>query len=107
MEATTRNFTRRVEDFVCGHCGVSVKGNGFTNHCPKCLYSQHVDVMPGDRLATCRGLMAPVRIEPGTDGYKILHRCTVCGFEKRNQTAPEDDFETLLKVIDQEIKTNR
>lgn len=104
---TTRSFTRNVEDFVCAHCGASVGGNGYTNHCPNCLYSLHVDVQPGDRLATCRGLMVPVRVEPGKEGYRILHRCSLCGYEKRNQSAPEDNFEMLLKVIDQETKMSK
>lgn len=103
----TRGFTRNVEDFVCAHCGTPVEGNGYTNHCPNCLYSMHVDVQPGDRLATCQGLMAPVRVEPGKEGYKILHRCNLCGYEKRNQSAPEDNFEALLKVIDQETKMSK
>lgn len=107
MEKTSRSFARNVEDFVCAHCGAEVAGNGYTNHCPKCLYSLHVDVQPGDRLASCRGLMPPVRVEPGKDGYRILHRCIRCGYEKRNQTALDDDFDVLLKVIDQETKTNK
>lgn len=106
MEKTTRSFTRNVEDFVCQHCGHKVQGNGFTNHCPACLYSKHVDIMPGDRAALCGGLMAPTRVEPGGDGYRILHRCIMCGYEKRNQTAPSDDFEVLLKIIDRETKNN-
>lgn len=105
MTEPMRNFTRRVEDFVCGHCGHTVKGNGFTNHCPKCLYSQHVDIHPGDRAAVCGGLMAPVRVEPFDDGYKVLQRCERCGFERRNRTMPDDNFEQLLAVIDKQTKT--
>lgn len=106
MDGTTRNFTRRVEDFTCGHCGAVVAGNGYTNHCPRCLYSRHVDVMPGDRAALCQGLMAPVRVEPFGQSYKVLQRCLTCGFEKKNQTAPDDNFEALLALIDAETKTN-
>jgi hypothetical protein len=35
----------------------------YRNHCPACLWSKHVDVQPGDRAATCRGLMRPDRVE--------------------------------------------
>lgn len=38
-----KNFTRVIEDFICENCGTEVKGNGYTNHCPKCLWSKHVD----------------------------------------------------------------
>ncbi|HCR42265.1 TPA: hypothetical protein DIV45_02815, partial [Patescibacteria group bacterium] len=38
-----KNFIRTKEDFTCENCGHRVKGSGYTNHCPKCLYSQHVD----------------------------------------------------------------
>jgi Zn finger protein HypA/HybF involved in hydrogenase expression len=48
-------FKRTIEDFTCEHCGEQVTGNGFTNHCPQCLWSKHVDIDPGDRLALCGG----------------------------------------------------
>ncbi len=106
MDESTRNFTRRVEDFVCEHCGGNIVGNGYTNHCPQCLYSKHVDVNPGDREATCGGLMVPMRVEPFEGSFKILHRCERCGYEKKNRTAPEDDFDALLQITEKESKTN-
>ncbi|MFA5023297.1 MAG: RNHCP domain-containing protein, partial [Candidatus Paceibacterota bacterium] len=33
----SQNFKRQIEDFVCEHCGEKVVGNGYTNHCPRCL----------------------------------------------------------------------
>ena len=33
-------FTKKIEDFTCDHCGYNVKGKGYTNHCPKCLWSK-------------------------------------------------------------------
>ncbi len=99
-----RSFTRRVEDFVCEHCSAQVKGNGYTNHCPQCLYSKHVDVHPGDREASCGGLMEPVHIEAFGTGYKVVHRCIRCGHERKNQAVPEDNFETLLLIIERETK---
>ena len=79
----SQKFQRNIEDFVCGHCGAEVKGNGFTNHCPKCLYSKHVDINPGDRADQCRGLMKPVSIELRKGEYTIIHECVGCGFKKR------------------------
>lgn len=98
MEEATKKFTRRVEDFVCGHCGREVTGNGYTNHCPQCLYSKHVDHFPGDRLVMCGGLMVPTALEPFEDTYKIVHRCERCGLEKKNRVVAGDNFESLLDV---------
>ena len=93
-----RKFQRRVEDFVCEHCGAHVAGSGYTNHCPACLWSKHVDVHPGDRAETCEGLMEPVRLEGTSSQYEIVHRCVRCGYEKKNITAPDDDSEALIAV---------
>lgn len=93
----TVEFKRKIEDFVCGHCGETVKGNGYTNHCPFCLWSRHVDIHPGDREALCRGLMAPVSLEMVSGEYVITHQCMECGYEKRNRIAKEDD---ILKFLD-------
>ena len=93
-----RRFQRRIEDFVCLNCGFAVQGSGYTNHCPRCLYSLHVDINPGDRLAACGGLMTPVAVSSKSNSYRILHRCVDCGYEKWNQAAPQDDFEQLLTI---------
>ncbi len=93
-----RRFQRRVEDFVCEVCGLRVHGTGYTNHCPRCLWSKHVDVHPGDRAAGCHGLMQPVGLEVERGRYVIVHRCTRCGLVRRNRAAPEDDFEALLRL---------
>lgn len=94
----SRRFQRKIEDFVCGHCGYAVQGTGYTNHCPRCLWSQHVDVLPGDRLAECGGLMEPVAVTGSTDSYRILHRCQICATEKWNQASADDDFDQLLAI---------
>jgi len=93
-----KKFTKVVEDFTCEKCGFAVAGMGFTNHCPKCLWSRHVDVNPGDRAAGCGGMMEPVRVESDGDGQVITHRCVKCGHEKRNKAAADDDFEVLLDI---------
>lgn len=76
-------------------------GNGYTNHCPACLWSKHVDVNPGDRAADCGGLMEPVGAEQKSGENILVHRCVICGHIKRNRTAPEDNFSLLLKIIAQ------
>ncbi len=95
----SETFIRTIEDFTCGKCGSAVKGNGYTNHCPKCLWSRHVDIDPGDRKATCQGLMEPIRAMDEGSRRRIVHRCVVCGYEKVNDMVSEDSFEVLLQVM--------
>ena len=93
-----KNFIKTEEDFTCENCGYSVKGSGYTNHCPKCLYSKHVDVVPGDRANNCGGLMAPVSVELKRGKYDIIHKCLKCGVGKTNQASPDDDFDQIIKL---------
>jgi hypothetical protein len=90
-------FQKRKEDFICGHCGNEVRGSGFTNHCPKCLWSKHVDVYPGDREEQCRGLMEPITLTLVRGEYVITHRCVICGTEKTNRADASDNLDALLK----------
>lgn len=90
------SFTRRIEDFTCEHCGNEVQGSGYTNHCPKCLYSKHVDKDPGDRLEECGGLMEPIRIEGSATEPRIVHRCLRCDIERPVRTSPNDDRDAIL-----------
>jgi len=93
-----KKFTRTKEDFTCEKCGEEVRGDGFTNHCPKCLWSKHVDVNPGDRAETCGGLMEPTGAIVGGGEYDILQVCTKCGFERKNKFNEKDSFEALLLI---------
>lgn len=98
INKTTKKFQRRKEDFVCEHCGAKVEGSGYTNHCPVCLWSKHVDIHPGDRAAQCGGMMWPERIEIEKGEHIILHRCEKCGHKKRNKAAKNDDFNAMLRI---------
>lgn len=93
-----KRFERRKEDFTCEHCGAEVEGNGYTNHCPKCLWGKHVDINPGDRAATCGGMMSPVSYEKKGGEFVILHRCVKCGAERKNKSAEDDDFEKIITL---------
>ncbi|MEM8777365.1 MAG: RNHCP domain-containing protein [Cyanobacteria bacterium P01_G01_bin.49] len=92
----SKKFQRKQENFNCENCGYFVRGNGYTNHCPQCLWSKHVDLNPGDRQSRCRGMMEPIRVEFKKGNYLIVHRCLSCGFEKRNKTARDDNFDLLV-----------
>ncbi len=93
-----KGFTKTVEDFNCTHCGAVVRGNGYTNHCPNCLWSRHVDNNPGDRAAACGGMMAPVAVESSGDKFIITHRCEICGKEKRQKTTDNDNIDTIIEI---------
>jgi hypothetical protein len=83
-------FVKRVEDFVCEHCGAHMRGDGFTNHCSECLWSKHVDQTPGDRAEVCHGLMKPTDVFGSTPEYKIVHTCEKCGAKRTITARPED-----------------
>jgi hypothetical protein len=93
-----RRFQRNIEDFTCEHCGFAVRGDGYTNHCPKCLWSKHVDVNPGDRASSCGGLMKPVFVETERGEYLLVHQCEKCRYKKRNKTVPSDDFDEIVRI---------
>ena len=91
-------FERRHEDFTCEHCRKAVSGGGYTNHCPRCLWSKHVDVNPGDRAEKCRGMMKPAGLDKEGEVFFIRHKCERCGFERRNKAVKGDNFEELVKL---------
>lgn len=90
----------RDEEFLCENCGKKVLPLGYTarDHCPFCLYSKHVDIMPGDRKNTCKGLLKPVGIEKFKDTYKILYRCEKCGETHKNIMAKDDDMDLIIEL---------
>lgn len=99
-----KKFSRREEDFICEHCGAEVKGNGYTNHCPHCLYSKHVDINPGDRAADCGGLMEPIDVEIKGGQYVLVQKCQKCGFIRRNKVDKTDDFEAVLSIARNKVE---
>lgn len=92
--------------FICVHCGMEVLAltNGsYRNHCPHCLYSMHVDNIPGDRASSCKGCMKPTGIVyHSKKGYQISHKCEKCGFERANKvacnTVMPDDLEQVIRL---------
>ena len=97
-----RNFVRKKENFVCENCGHKVVGDGYTDHCPKCLWGKHVDdKIPGDRASTCRGLMEPISTEFQISNlkFKINYKCTKCRHEFRVREGEGDERELLMKLL--------
>lgn len=90
----SETFKKNKEDFVCEKCGFRVIGNGYTNHCPQCLFSKHVDVFPGDRSEKCSGLMEPVAY----DGKDIFFKCLKCRKIKKNKSVLNDNSDILVEL---------
>lgn len=94
-----KHFINKKENFICDNCKTKVIGNGYTNHCPNCLYSKHVDKnVPGDRLSSCNGLMPPVKIEVVHGKYYIVHQCKKCGKIIKNKVDSKDNFEKIIAI---------
>ena len=95
---STRQFKKHVEDFTCQRCAQVLRGSGYTNHCPKCLWSKHVDVNPGDRAERCGGMMAPIGLEGSSPHYRIVHRCELCGARRIVDASALDDPSALVAL---------
>jgi len=91
-------FQRRKENFKCENCGYEVIGNGYTDHCPKCLYSKHVDINPGDRLSKCKGLMKVTGFEIRHGQYILCFKCLKCGYLHKVKASKDDNIEILLDL---------
>ncbi len=88
------------ENFICENCNRSVKKLKYTarDHCPYCLYSKHVDINPGDRLNTCKGMLKPVKIEKFKNTYKIIYKCEKCKSLHKNIMANDDDMDLIIEL---------
>ncbi len=93
-----KKFQKNKEDFICEKCEEKVIGNGYTNHCPKCLWSKHVDINPGDRAANCGGMMRPIKVETEKGEYVITYHCEKCNFERRKKVEKNDNFDEVIKI---------
>ncbi len=91
-------FIKKNEDFVCENCGITVSGSGYTNHCPQCLWSKHVDLEPGDRGESCQGMMRPEDLYYKNGKWIIVHRCELCGFVRNDKIREEDNFEQVVEL---------
>lgn len=94
----SKKFQRTIENFVCDNCGNRVTGNGYTDHCPFCLWGKHVDVNPGDRAAECGGSMEPLGVEERSGVYRIRYQCRKCEHSFVVKTAGNDDSEAIIKL---------
>lgn len=93
-----KNFTMRDEEFICENCGKKVEKLNYTSrdHCNNCLYSKHVDIMPGDRNNNCKGLLKPIGIEKFKNTYKIIYKCERCNQIHKNIMANDDNMDMII-----------
>lgn len=99
----SRKSRRRQSGFHCIRCNYSITdlafGTRHRNHCPRCLWSRHLDDEPGDRACPCAQPMEPISIEVRRDGeWSIIHRCTGCGMLRTNRIAGDDHEMALLAL---------
>lgn len=95
-----QNPIRRDEGFTCASCGAEVPPGGarVRDHCPRCLRSLHLDVVPGDRAAGCGGIMDPVSIEITGGEARLSLRCRRCGARARVRAHEGDDPKALAQL---------
>ncbi len=100
-------FTKIDEEFICENCKKTIKKLGYScrNHCNYCLFSKHVDINPGDREETCKGLLKPVDIEVNSKkGYIIVFKCIKCGAIRKNKVAEDDNMELVYEIMKNKSK---
>lgn len=98
-----KRFNMIDEEFICDNCHKKVSKLNYTarDHCPYCLYSKHLDIMPGDRKNTCKGLLKPIGIEKYKNTYKIIYKCLNCNIIHKNIMATDDDFNKIIELSNQ------
>ena len=97
------------QPFICEWCGREVKPLGYTSrdHCPYCLVSKHVDIVPGDRENDCQGMLIPIGVELNTKkGTVIKYKCTRCKQLHNNKASDDDRQSTLLSIMNGSYNEN-
>jgi len=92
--------------FECQECGkevLPVTNGSYRNHCPFCLYSMHLDILPGDRKEACRGLMEPIGLRQSSKRLQLTHQCMRCDAIRVNKlaenTVQPDEIDAIIALI--------
>lgn len=95
-----KQFTKLDEEFICENCKQKIEKLNYTtrDHCNHCLYSKHVDINPGDRQNTCKGLLKPIGIEKFKNTYKIIYKCEKCKKTHKNIIAKDDNMDLIIEL---------
>ena len=97
-----KNPIHRNESFECIFCGQKIELPivGIRDHCPRCLRGRHVDIVPGDRAAECKGRLEPTHFELVGGVVWIDYRCTMCTHTYRVRAHTEDRLPHSLSISD-------
>ena len=104
-----KSFTKNDSGFECVNCGKMVEPLKYTSrdHCPYCLCSLHVDILPGDRANECKGVLVPIDLEYNQNkGYVIVYKCSKCGQKHKNKVADDDSKTVIQKVSNKTYNFN-
>ncbi len=95
-----KQFTKLDEEFICENCKQKIEKLNYTtrDHCNHCLYSKHLDINPGDRQNTCKGLLKPIGIEKFKNTYKIIYKCEKCNEIHKNIMANDDNMDLIIEL---------
>ena len=95
-----KQFTKLDEEFICENCKQKIEKLNYTtrDHCNHCLYSKHLDINPGDRQNTCKGLLKPIGIEKFKNTYKIIYKCEKCNKIHKNIMANDDNMDIIIEL---------
>lgn len=95
-----KRFNMIDEGFICENCGKEISPLIYSarDHCPYCLFSKHVDILPGDRANECHGLLEPIKIEKFKNTYKIIYKCKKCHQIHKNIMASDDDMNLIIEL---------
>ena len=95
-----KRFNMLNESFICEKCGqkVEVALSTARDHCPYCLYSKHVDIMPGYRANSCAGLLKPIGVEKFKKTFKLIYKCEKCNQTHKNIICDDDNMDLIIKL---------
>ncbi|MGI5491245.1 RNHCP domain-containing protein [Microtetraspora malaysiensis] len=93
----------RTTTFQCVRCGLTVAAfapdGRRRNHCPRCLYSQHVRDQVEGGSSECRSGMSPIAIAVLRNGdWELIHNCTRCGELTSNPICGDDNQFILMRM---------
>lgn len=102
-----KQFTKNDNGFICQNCKKTVLPLKYSSrdHCPYCLCSLHVDIMPGDRANLCKGLLVPFDLEYNQNkGFVIVYKCQKCNQIHKNKISEDDSKDEINKVSNKTYK---
>lgn len=94
------SFRKYDKSFICINCRKKVNKLIYSSrdHCPFCLYSIHIDYLPGDRKNKCKGILEPINLRLLNQKMQIEYICKKCKYHLYNIVAKDDDKKIINKI---------